>query len=89
MLKSCRKLSMTVRSPTLSSLGGASWQMRQTCSWMDRHGRPVSPPLEYAARTQGPQRYGYGWKGNKDRIRRVRNLCNISLIKFKDYRIRH
>ncbi|XP_063903170.1 whirlin isoform X1 [Zophobas morio] len=75
MLKSCRKLSMTVRSPTLPSglnLGGAPWQMRQTCSWMDRHGRPVSPPLEYA-RT-GP-RYGYGWKTNKDRsIRRV-DLC--------------
>ncbi|XP_068903148.1 whirlin isoform X2 [Tenebrio molitor] len=79
MLKSCRKLSMTVRSPTLPSglsCGGAPWQMRQTCSWMDRHGRPVSPPLEYARSGQmPPQRYGYGWKTNKDRsIRRV-DLC--------------
>ncbi|XP_064212672.1 whirlin isoform X4 [Tribolium castaneum] len=78
MLKSCRKLSMTVRSPTLPSgltCGGAPWQMRQTCSWMDRHGRPVSPPLEYARSGQGPRHGGYGWKGNKDRsIRRV-DLC--------------
>lgn len=41
MLKSCRQLSMTVRSP------GGGWAPRQTCSWMDRQGRPVSPPLEY------------------------------------------
>ncbi|KAL0273927.1 UNVERIFIED_CONTAM: hypothetical protein PYX00_006486 [Menopon gallinae] len=59
MLKSCRKLSMTVRSPNLppqplplalptplSSTG--PWLVRQTYSWMDRQGRPVSPPLEYA-----------------------------------------
>lgn len=77
MLKSCRKLSMTVRSPTLpgGSLvgGGAPWQMRQTCSWMDRHGRPVSPPLEYSrSGLVPPQRYGYGRSSSKDRsIRRV------------------
>lgn len=54
MLKSCRKLSMTVRSPTLpgaATLGSSSlpgnFIVRQTCSWMDRQGRPVSPPLEY------------------------------------------
>lgn len=23
---------------------------RQTCSWMDRHGRPASPPMEYGGR---------------------------------------
>lgn len=23
---------------------------RQTCSWMDRHGRPASPPYEYGGR---------------------------------------
>ncbi|XP_049822236.1 whirlin [Aethina tumida] len=80
MLKSCRKLSMTVRSPTLPSggvmSGGAPWHLRQTCSWMDRHGRPVSPPLEYTRTGQvPPQRYGYGRASSKDRsIRRV-DLC--------------
>nr|XP_023018515.1 whirlin-like [Leptinotarsa decemlineata] len=78
MLKSCRKLSMTVRSPTLpagSLGGGAPWQMRQTCSWMDRHGRPVSPPSEYARGGPVPQQK-YGWRSSsKDRnIRRV-DLC--------------
>jgi len=57
MLKSCRKLSMTVKSPNLhiqpppdrpSSHQGGSWILRQTYSWMDRQGRRVSPPLEYA-----------------------------------------
>ncbi|XP_076254993.1 whirlin protein dyschronic isoform X3 [Rhynchophorus ferrugineus] len=74
MLKSCRKLSMTVRSPNLpgagAACGGAPWQMRQTCSWMDRHGRPVSPPLEY---TRG--KYGHSRGSSKDRsVRRV-DLC--------------
>ncbi|KAJ8918444.1 hypothetical protein NQ315_008141 [Exocentrus adspersus] len=76
MLKSCRKLSMTVRSPALPGGGvvggGAPWQMRQTCSWMDRHGRPVSPPLEYSRSGMvPPQRYG--WRSSsKDRsIRRI------------------
>ncbi|CAH1104450.1 unnamed protein product [Psylliodes chrysocephalus] len=78
MLKSCRNLSMTVRSPNLPTSragygGGAPWQMRQTCSWMDRHGRPVSPPMEYARSGPVPvQRYGYGRSTSKDRsIRRV------------------
>ncbi|XP_057652005.1 disks large homolog 5 isoform X1 [Diorhabda carinulata] len=79
MLKSCRKLSMTVRSPNLPTAGyggGAPWQMRQTCSWMDRHGRPVSPPMEYTrSGPVPPQRYGYGRPSSKDRsIRRV-ELC--------------
>uniref|UniRef100_A0A6P7FA05 Whirlin isoform X1 n=1 Tax=Diabrotica virgifera virgifera TaxID=50390 RepID=A0A6P7FA05_DIAVI len=79
MLKSCRKLSMTVRSPALPAPGyggGAPWQMRQTCSWMDRHGRPVSPPMEYTrSGPVPPQRYGYGRSSSKDRsIRRV-DLC--------------
>ncbi|CAH0557525.1 unnamed protein product [Brassicogethes aeneus] len=80
MLKSCRKLSMTVRSPTMPSGGGmgggTTWQMRQTCSWMDRHGRPVSPPMEYSRTGQVPQqRYGHGRASSKDRsIRRV-DLC--------------
>lgn len=76
MLKSCKKLSMTVRSPTMpsgSGHGGAPWHMRQTCSWMDRQGRPVSPPLEYTRPGQvPPQRLGYGRASSKDRsIRRV------------------
>lgn len=69
---------MTVRSPTLpTGGGGAPWQMRQTCSWMDRHGRPVSPPPEYAKlgsqNVVTHQRYpGYGRSSSKDRsIRRV------------------
>jgi hypothetical protein len=60
MLKSCRKLSMTVKSPNLHlqpapdrphSHQGGPWILRQTYSWMDRQGRPVSPPLEYAQAT--------------------------------------
>ncbi|XP_021924631.1 whirlin isoform X3 [Zootermopsis nevadensis] len=60
MLKSCRKLSMTVKSPNLHlqpatdrplSHQGGPWIVRQTYSWMDRQGRPVSPPLEYAQAT--------------------------------------
>ncbi|XP_017773042.1 PREDICTED: whirlin isoform X2 [Nicrophorus vespilloides] len=79
MLKSCRKLSMTVKSPTVPGgpgFGGASWHLRQTCSWMDRQGRPVSPPLEYSRTgVVPPQRYGYGRASSKDRnVRRV-DLC--------------
>lgn len=59
MLKSCRKLSMTVQSPNVLSQplplafpasvpAGGPWLVRQSYSWMDREGRPVSPPLEYA-----------------------------------------
>ncbi|XP_066143648.1 whirlin isoform X2 [Euwallacea fornicatus] len=74
MLKSCRKISMTVRTPNLPGTGamacsGAPWQMRQTCSWMDRHGRPVSPPLEYSRGRTGNR------TSSKDRsVRRV-DLC--------------
>lgn len=50
---------MTVRSPNLPPqplpiapptplTSGGPWLVRQTYSWMDRQGRPVSPPLEYA-----------------------------------------
>lgn len=28
----------------------AAQPFRQTCSWMDRHGRPASPPEEYGGR---------------------------------------
>lgn len=34
---------------------------RQTCSWMDRHGRPTSPPMEYGGRKND----------RRDRIRNV------------------
>lgn len=34
---------------------------RQTCSWMDRHGRPASPPMEYGGRRHE----------RRDRLRRV------------------
>ncbi|XP_039281339.1 uncharacterized protein LOC111064115 isoform X3 [Nilaparvata lugens] len=67
MLKSCRQLSMTVRSahPPASpppGAGGAAaaavnagqWLVRQTYSWMDRQGRPVSPPPEYAQASPPP-----------------------------------
>ncbi|KAM7355394.1 whirlin protein dyschronic isoform 2-T7 [Cochliomyia hominivorax] len=37
---------------------------RQTCSWMDRHGRPASPPMEYGGRRSE----------RRDRIRRVELL---------------
>lgn len=37
MLKSCRQLTMLVR--TAGALVG-----RASCSWMDRYGRPASPP---------------------------------------------
>ncbi|XP_050309092.1 whirlin isoform X2 [Anthonomus grandis grandis] len=75
MLKSCRKISMTVRTPNLPGTGsmacsGAPWQMRQTCSWMDRHGRPVSPPLEYSR-----GRHSHGRTGSKDRTVRRVDLC--------------
>lgn len=30
--------------------GGSGLPFRQTCSWMDRHGRPASPPMEYGGR---------------------------------------
>ncbi|KAK9709735.1 PDZ domain [Popillia japonica] len=77
MLKSCRKLSMTVKSPTVNpNLGySGSWHTRQTCSWMDRQGRPVSPPLEYTRIGQvPPQRYGYR-SSSKDRSVRKVDLC--------------
>ncbi|KAK6618979.1 hypothetical protein RUM44_003360 [Polyplax serrata] len=59
MLKSCRKLSMTIQSPNALSQtlplaspasvqAGGQWLVPQSYSWMDREGRPVSPPLEYA-----------------------------------------
>lgn len=85
MLKSCKKLSMTVRSPSLPAVpssGGAPWQMRQTCSWIDRQGRPVSPPIEYIRSSQmaPPERYGFGRASSKDRsIRRVSAMRRVYL----------
>lgn len=85
---------MTVRSPTLpgggtlyTGSGAPPWMMRQTCSWMDRQGRPVSPPLEYSRPyapvpvPAGGRGYAYpGRSASKDRsIRRVRRYK----IKYK------
>ncbi|KAG8287410.1 Deafness, autosomal recessive [Homalodisca vitripennis] len=75
MLKSCRQLSMTVRSPhTAASNAPGPWLLRQTYSWIDRQGRPVSPPLEYArasppvlvAPPPPPPRWNYS-RNTKDR----------------------
>ncbi|KAM8707984.1 hypothetical protein ACLKA7_015022 [Drosophila subpalustris] len=44
--------------------GGGGLPFRQTCSWMDRHGRPASPPMEYGGRRNE----------RRDRIRRVELL---------------
>ncbi|XP_075213804.1 whirlin protein dyschronic [Lycorma delicatula] len=84
MLKSCRQLSMTVRSPNLPSstsaqAGGQTgpWVLRQTYSWIDRQGRPVSPPPEYARASPPvlvpppppppPPRWNYQ-RPNKDKV---------------------
>lgn len=65
ILKSSRQISMTVRAPPSMNSGGPiqgfgpqmsalrdsyAQPFRQTCSWMDRHGRPASPPMEYGGR---------------------------------------
>ncbi|XP_076670354.1 whirlin protein dyschronic isoform X6 [Andrena cerasifolii] len=56
MLKSCRTLSMTVRGPALDPrcrVGHPVWSTsgrQQSCSWMDRQGRPASPPPVYPSR---------------------------------------
>ncbi|XP_060652964.1 whirlin isoform X3 [Drosophila nasuta] len=47
-----------------AAIGGAGLPFRQTCSWMDRHGRPASPPMEYGGRRNE----------RRDRIRRVELL---------------
>ncbi|XP_023180193.2 whirlin isoform X3 [Drosophila hydei] len=47
-----------------AAAGGAGLPFRQTCSWMDRHGRPASPPMEYGGRRNE----------RRDRVRRVELL---------------
>ncbi|XP_034943794.1 whirlin isoform X7 [Chelonus insularis] len=53
MLKSCRTLTMTVKGPALDPRcrgGHPIWSgsgRQQSCSWMDRQGRPASPPPLY------------------------------------------
>ncbi|XP_037047694.1 whirlin isoform X13 [Bradysia coprophila] len=79
ILKSSRQISMTVRAPPslnsgvpmqgfgpqISALRDSYTQpFRQTCSWMDRHGRPASPPMEYGGRRHE----------RRDRIKRVELL---------------
>ncbi|GAB1868448.1 WHRN protein [Camponotus japonicus] len=61
MLKACRTLSMTVRGPALDPRcrgghpGWSSSGRQQSCSWMDRQGRPASPPPLHPPRDS---RYG-------------------------------
>ncbi|XP_017878493.1 whirlin-like isoform X3 [Ceratina calcarata] len=62
MLKSCRTLSMTVRGPALNPrcrgnhpVWSSSGGRQQSCSWIDRQGRPTSPPPLYPPRDP---RYG-------------------------------
>ncbi|XP_076764200.1 whirlin protein dyschronic isoform X2 [Xylocopa sonorina] len=61
MLKSCRTLSMTVRGPALDPRCRGNHPMwstsgrQQSCSWIDRQGRPTSPPPPYPPRDS---RYG-------------------------------
>lgn len=45
-------------------MGAYNQPFRQTCSWMDRHGRPASPPMEYGGRRHD----------RRDRMRRVEIL---------------
>lgn len=51
ILKSCRQISMTIRTSPLThrqSYGMGGWLVKQSYSWMDRNGRPVSPPPDYS-----------------------------------------
>ncbi|XP_018786920.1 PREDICTED: whirlin isoform X1 [Bactrocera latifrons] len=50
--------------PGATMIGGGGLPFRQTCSWMDRHGRPASPPMEYGGRHTD----------RRERIRRVELL---------------
>ncbi|XP_054731633.1 disks large homolog 5-like [Anastrepha obliqua] len=50
--------------PGATMIGGGGLPFRQTCSWMDRHGRPASPPMEYGGRHTE----------RRERIRRVELL---------------
>ncbi|XP_017481868.1 PREDICTED: uncharacterized protein LOC108370928 [Rhagoletis zephyria] len=50
--------------PGATMIGGSGLPFRQTCSWMDRHGRPASPPMEYGGRHTD----------RRERIRRVELL---------------
>ncbi|XP_055383524.1 protein lap4 [Condylostylus longicornis] len=56
--------SSIVHHPSATALGPNSPPFRQTCSWMDRQGRPASPPMEYGGRRSD----------RRDRIRRVELL---------------
>uniref|UniRef100_A0A8D8LSF4 Whirlin n=1 Tax=Cacopsylla melanoneura TaxID=428564 RepID=A0A8D8LSF4_9HEMI len=91
MLKSNRELSMTVRSPSIPppAQGGRThpnppapppaWTMRQAYSWIDRQGRPCSPPLDYAHSVipmpppppPPPRWNSYSARSSKDKVRKV------------------
>lgn len=42
--------SAAAQAAAAGGVGGSGLPFRQTCSWMDRHGRPASPPMEYGGR---------------------------------------
>ncbi|KAI5737531.1 hypothetical protein M8J76_014468 [Diaphorina citri] len=86
MLKSNRELSMTVRSPSIPPQAPRNhplppppaWTMRQAYSWIDRQGRPCSPPLDYARSVipmppppPPPPRWNYSARSSKDTVRKV------------------
>ncbi|XP_032586814.1 whirlin isoform X5 [Drosophila mojavensis] len=56
--------SAAAQAAAAGGVGGSGLPFRQTCSWMDRHGRPASPPMEYGGRRND----------RRDRVRRVELL---------------
>lgn len=105
MLKSNRELSMTVRSPSIPPQAPRNhplppppaWTMRQAYSWIDRQGRPCSPPLDYARSVipmppppPPPPRWNYSARSSKDTVRKVRphlqEYFSYSLRPFKKFR---
>lgn len=46
-----------ILSTGLGNSNAAPLAFRQTCSWMDRQGRPASPPIEYGDRRTERDRY--------------------------------
>ncbi|XP_065202666.1 whirlin-like isoform X7 [Planococcus citri] len=75
ILKSCRQISMTIRTSPLSNrqkYGMGGWLVRQSYSWMDRMGRPVSPPPDYSKVT--PTNTSERWPPSrlcKEKVRKV------------------
>lgn len=78
-MKSCRQISMTIRTSPLSQrqqYGVDGWLMKQSYSWMDRMGRPASPPPDYSKLT--PTTSCDRWppsRLSKEKVRKVSNTC--------------